>query len=288
MIRSMTAFAGCEAVVNSLTINCELRSVNHRYCDIFFKLPDSFRFAEANLRALISAQVKRGKIECSFNYKKQPQDGQVFQINPQAVKSLLAAVTEIENLMTSPLSFSALDILAFPGIQQEQQPDNTVLAAELEKLLQTTLESFILTREREGQQLKQLLNERCGKMSELVQSAKQRMPQVLELLRVKMQEKIAELIANPDFDRLEQEMVLMVQKLDVAEELDRLETHLSEVQRTLEQNEPVGRRLDFLMQELHREANTLGSKSADKEMTQISIELKVLIEQMREQVQNIE
>jgi uncharacterized protein (TIGR00255 family) len=155
-------------------------------------------------------------------------------------------------------------------------------------LLDRALQQFLATREREGQQLRLLVIERCDKMGELVIAAKQRMPQVIALIRSKMQDRITELVANPDFDRLEQEMVLLVQKLDVAEELDRLETHLTEVQRTLEQSEPVGRRLDFLMQELHREANTLGSKSADREMTQISIELKVLIEQMREQIQNIE
>lgn len=288
MIRSMTAFASSEAQIGSLTINCELRSVNHRYCDISFKLPDVFRFTESTLRTAIATQIKRGKIECGFNYKKQPQDGQAFQVNQQAVTALLAATAEIEALMSNPQAFSALDILAFPGIQQDQEIDKETLQQGLIRLLEAALQQLVITREREGQQLRLLVIERCDKMTDLVLAAKQRMPQVLETIRSKMQERVGELVANPDFDRLEQEMVLLVQKLDVAEELDRLETHLTEVQRTLDQNEPVGRRLDFLMQELHREANTLGSKSADKEMTQISIELKVLIEQMREQIQNIE
>jgi uncharacterized protein (TIGR00255 family) len=284
----MTAFASSEAQIGSLTINCELRSVNHRYCDISFKLPEVFRFTESALRTTLATQIKRGKIECSFNYKKQRQEGQAFQINQQAVQALLAATAEIESLMTDPQPFSALDILAFPGIQQEQEIDKETLQTQICRLLAETLQTFIATREREGQQLRLLVIERCDKMTELAQAAKQRMPQVLNQLRSKMLEKITELVASPDFDRLEQEMLLQIQKLDVAEELDRLETHLTEVQRTLEQNEPIGRRLDFLMQELHREANTLGSKSADKEMTQIAIELKVLIEQMREQIQNIE
>lgn len=288
MVRSMTAFASSEAQIGSLTINCELRSVNHRYCDISFKLPDYFRFTESALRTALSSQIKRGKIECSLNYKKQRTDEQAFKVNPQAVSALLAATAEIEALMSNPRSFSALEVMAFPGIQQEQEIDKQTLQAGIDQLLAAALQAFIATREREGQQLQLLVIERCEKMTELVAAAKQRMPQVLTAIRSKMQERITELVANPDFDRLEQEMVLLVQKLDVAEELDRLETHLVEVQRTLEQNEPVGRRLDFLMQELHREANTLGSKSADKEMTQISIELKVLIEQMREQIQNIE
>lgn len=288
MIRSMTAFASSEAQIGSLTINCELRSVNHRYCDISFKLPEVFRFTESMLRTVISTQIKRGKIECGFNYKKQRTDGQAFKVDQQAVSALLAATAEIESLMTKPQAFSALEILAFPGIQQEQEIEKDTLQAGLERLLAATLQQFIATREREGQQLRVLVIERCEKMIELVAAAKLRMPQVLSQIRTKMLERITELVANPDFDRLEQEMVLMAQKLDVAEEMERLETHITEVLRTLEQNEPVGRRLDFLMQELHREANTLGSKSADREMTQISIELKVLIEQMREQIQNIE
>ena len=288
MIRSMTAFASSEAQIGSLTINCELRSVNHRYCDISFKLPDVFRFTESSLRTAIASQIKRGKIECGFNYKKQRADGQAFQINQQAVTALLAAAAEIEALMSNPKPFSALDVLAFPGIAQDQDIDKETLQTGLNNLLAAALQQMVISREREGQQLRILVIERCDKMTELVLAAKQRMPQVLEAIRSKMQERVGDLVANPDFDRLEQEMVLLVQKLDVAEELDRLETHLTEVQRTLDQNEPVGRRLDFLMQELHREANTLGSKSADKEMTQISIELKVLIEQMREQIQNIE
>jgi uncharacterized protein (TIGR00255 family) len=143
-------------------------------------------------------------------------------------------------------------------------------------------------REREGAQLGELIAERCLKMQEFVSSAGKRMPEVLLQLRSKLKDRITELVAEPDFDRLEQELVFLAQKLDISEELDRLETHITEVLRVLKQKDPVGRRLDFLMQELNREANTLGSKSADKEMTQISIELKVLIEQMREQIQNVE
>lgn len=290
MIRSMTAFAGCEARIGSLTLSCELRSVNHRYCDLSFKLPEQLRFVESELRTAIGAHLKRGKIECSFNYKKQSPDGQVFKINPEAVKALLAATAEIEALMTQPQPFSALEILAFPSIQQEQMIDKQTLQTGVLDLLNQTLQQLLAVREREGQQLAVLVTERCRKITELVSAATQRMPQVLTLLRHKNIERVTELVANPDFDRLEQELVLMVQKLDVAEELDRLTTHITEVERNLQlqQDEAVGRRLDFLMQELHREANTLGAKSADKEMTQIAIELKVLIEQMREQIQNIE
>lgn len=288
MIKSMTAFAGCEAQVGSLTISCELRSVNHRYCDFSFKLPDRLKFVEGQLRTTLAGQIKRGKVECSFNYKKQPQAEQAFKINLAAVRALLAATAEIEALMPAARSFSALDILAFPAIQQESETDKDALEAGVLQLLEQALQQLLSVRAREGAQLGALLSERCAKISDLVSRAEQRIPQVLNLLRQKSMERISELVTNPDFDRLEQELVMMAQKMDVAEELDRLKTHVIEVERNLQQPEPVGRRLDFLMQELHREANTLGSKSADKEMTQISIELKVLIEQMREQIQNVE
>lgn len=284
----MTAFAGNETEIGDLTISCELRSVNHRYCDISLRVPDRLRFAEADLRLAIAAKINRGKIECSLSYKKQAKTGQNFIINTDAVTTLLAAASNIEQQMLGPLSFSALDVLAFPGIQQEADIDKAQLNLGINSLVNQSLTQLLEAREREGAQLKLLIEERCIKMLSFTALAGKRMPEVLSLLRNKLKDRINELVAQPDFDRLEQELVLLTQKLDVTEELDRLETHINEVQRVLQQKEPVGRRLDFLMQELNREANTLGSKSADKEMTQIAIELKVLIEQMREQVQNIE
>ena len=288
MIRSMTAYAGNEASIGDSTLNCELRSVNHRYCDITLKLPDHLRFIEADLRSILAAKINRGKIECTLSYKKQAKDGQGFNVNIDAVTALLAAADQIEEHMLAPLSFSALDVLAFPGIQQELNTDNTHLNEEITHLVKQTLAQLLEVREREGAQLKVLIEERCIKMQGFVVMAGRRMPEVLLLIRNKLKDRITELVAQPDFDRLEQELVFLAQKLDVTEELDRLETHITEVLRVLKEKHPVGRRLDFLMQELNREANTLGSKSTDKEMTQIAIELKVLIEQMREQIQNIE
>lgn len=288
MMRSMTAYAGNEAEIGNLTLSCELRTVNHRYCDITFKLPDRLRFIESDLRALIAAKIKRGKVECIINCKKQAKEGQTLMINRGAVAALLAAANEIEQQMLAPLSFSALDVLAFPGVQQESDNDREQLTSAISALVDQTLTQLLEVREREGAQLGELIAERCLKMQEFVAVAAKRMPEVLLQLRGKLQDRIAELVAEPDFDRLEQELVFLAQKLDISEELDRLETHIAEVRRVLKQKEPVGRRLDFLMQELNREANTLGSKSADKEMTRISIELKVLIEQMREQIQNVE
>lgn len=281
----MTAFAGDEAVIENLTVLCELRSVNHRYCDITVKLPERLRFAEAPIRSAIAAKIKRGKVECALNYKKLPQN---FNVDLQAVEALLNAARTIESLMSEHRTFSALDILAYPGIQQETGTDNAVLGQGIFDLVDRTLDQMLEVRTREGEQLASLIDERCLKMRELVIAARNRMPEVLSHLREKLKLRIHDLVIEPDFDRLEQELVFLTQKLDVEEELDRLETHVNEVLRSLKAQEPVGRRLDFLMQEMNREANTLGSKSADKEMTGIAIDLKVLIEQMREQIQNIE
>lgn len=287
MIKSMTAFASGEMDIDACTLTCDIRSVNHRYADISLRLPERLRFCEAEIRAALGEKLKRGKIDCSFNYKKHS-GAQSIGINMDAVKNLLETAAAIERLMPTPRPFSALEVMAFPGVQQETETDKDVLKRKLMQLLDSVLTDMLEMRAREGQQLKTLLQERCRRMQELTGQAARRMPEVLQNLRGKLKERIAELAAQPDFDRIEQEMVIFAQKLDVDEELDRLRTHIDEVLRVLQQHEPIGRRLDFLMQEMHREANTLGSKSADKEITQISIELKVLIEQMREQVQNIE
>lgn len=287
MIRSMTAFADGEINVDNLTILCELRSVNHRYCDITIKLPERWRFIESDIRRLISDKLKRGKIECILSYKKQP-GSQSLTIDTETLEKLMATTAAIETRMTNPQGFSALDVLMFPGVQREAETDKDELQLKIIRLLTDTLDKMLEARAREGAQLATFLTERSSKVSDLVSTAHIRMPEVLNNLRNKLINRITELVSEPNFDRLEQELVLMSQKLDVSEELDRLNAHITELLRALKQPEPIGRRLDFLMQEMNREANTLGSKSSDREMTQISIDLKVLIEQMREQIQNIE
>lgn len=287
MIRSMTAFAVNDTEVGNMALSCELRSVNHRYLDISLKLPEWLRFAENDIRALIGNKISRGKIECNINLKKQM--GRTgLMIDKTAVEALIAAATEIEHYLPAALPYSALDILAFPGIQQEPELDKAGLIVAINNLVIATVEQLAQTRAREGAQLKALIEERCHKIRSFVSQATQRIPQAQEGIRTKLLGRLAELTVQPDFDRLEQELVFLAQKLDVSEELDRLDTHITEVLRVINQPEPAGRRLDFLMQELNREANTLGSKSTDKELTHISVELKVLIEQIREQVQNIE
>ncbi|MDP3838225.1 MAG: YicC/YloC family endoribonuclease, partial [Methylococcales bacterium] len=284
MIKSMTAYACNEAEISNLTINCELRSVNHRYSDVSLKLPDNLRFMETELRALLSSQIKRGKIECIINYKKQAKNGQGFVINHDALTNLLDATEQVEVHIMSTQPFSALDVLAFPGILQEPSTDKNELHEGVTHLVKQTLAHLLVARAREGAQLKTLIEERCAKINTFVAAASERTPVAIQITRDKLKNKITELVAQPDFDRLEQELVFLAQKLDVTEELDRLATHIKEVMRVLHEEEPAGKRLDFLMQELNREANTLGSKSVDSQLSHIAIELKVLIEQMREQI----
>ena len=285
----MTAFAGAEREILGWQFSWELRSVNHRYLDISLRLPDAFRFLEPEVRSLIGASIKRGRVDCTLSWKKAEQGATAVRVNRALVAQLLAAARETEELNGAPLaSFDAFDLLKWPGALHEPEPDRDALASEALGLLGEALARMVTGRATEGRLLAGFIEERCLKMKEHAAQARTRLPEVLQGVRQKVMARLAEISAQPDTDRLEQEMVYLAQKLDVAEELDRLGAHLDEVLRTLRQQEPIGRRLDFLLQELNREANTLGSKSADVETTRASVEMKVLIEQMREQVQNIE
>ena len=285
----MTAFAGAEREILGWLFAWEIRSVNHRYLDISLRLPDAFRFLEPEARNRIGAIVKRGRIDCTLSWKKTEQGEAAIRLNRPLVAQLLAAAREVEELNGGPLAgFHAFEALKWPGALHEPEADREALAGQVLELLAETLERMVAGREAEGRLLAGLIEERCLKMREHVVHARTRLPEVLRAARQKIVARLAEISANLDTDRLEQEMVYLAQKLDVAEELDRLLAHVDEVLRTLLKKEPVGRRLDFLLQELNREANTLGSKSADVETTRASVEMKVLIEQMREQIQNIE
>ncbi len=289
MTHSMTAFAGAEREILGWLFAWEIRSVNHRYLDISLRLPDAFRFLEPEARNRIGAIVKRGRIDCTLSWKKTEQGEAAIRLNRPLVAQLLAAAREVEELNGGPLAgFHAFEALKWPGALHEPEADREALAGQVLELLAETLERMVAGREAEGRLLAGLIEERCLKMREHVVHARTRLPEVLRAARQKIVARLAEISANLDTDRLEQEMVYLAQKLDVAEELDRLSAHVDEVLRTLLKKEPVGRRLDFLLQELNREANTLGSKSADVETTRASVEMKVLIEQMREQIQNIE
>jgi len=285
----MTAFSGAEREIEGWAFAWEVRSVNHRYLDIALRLPESFRFLEGEVRARIGQSVKRGRLDVALNQKKAQAQTAGLQFDAELVGKLLAATGEIETLSAKPLgSFTALDLLRWPGVLREADLDREQLAPRLLDLLGEAMDKVVAVRANEGAQLAELIEIRCLKMRKHLAEVRVRMPEVLAALRQKITTRIAEVSAQPDQNRLEQELVYLAQKLDVAEELDRLDAHIGETLKTLRQNEPSGRRLDFLLQEMNREANTLGSKSADAETTKASVELKVLIEQMREQIQNIE
>ncbi|NJD05231.1 MAG: YicC family protein [Methylococcaceae bacterium] len=285
----MTGFAGSDQQAGEWTFGWELRSVNHRYLDISLKLPDAVRFLEPEIRSRIGAHLKRGRIDVLLNLRRNSGGNGELSLDRDLLKSLFAAASEVKSLAGESLgTYSALDVLRWPGVMLQSEPDREVLAEGALASLETTLVQLVKVRETEGAQLASLIEGRCRQMQELAAGARKRMPQVLAALRQRLMARLAELTAKPDPDRLEQELVYLAQKLDVDEEIDRLETHLGEVLQALHKPDPVGRRLDFLLQELNREANTLGSKSADAETTKASVEMKVLIEQMREQIQNIE
>lgn len=289
MMRSMTAFAAADQESADWRAAWEIRSVNHRYLDLSLRLPDAFRYLEPEIRGRVAGAFKRGRVDLSLTLKQTGQGEAEIRLHRDLVARLLGAAAEVESLSPRPLAgYSALDILRWPGVLHEPESDQETLATQILEVLERALERAVAARETEGGQLVVLIGERCHKLKEGVAAARLRMPEVLAAMRQKVLARIAEVTAHPDSDRLEQELVYLAQKLDVAEELDRLDTHVEEVLRSMRHREPAGRRLDFLLQEMNREANTLGSKSADAETTRISVEMKVLIEQMREQVQNIE
>ncbi len=288
MIRSMTSFANAEMDCQNLSLDWQIHSVNHRFLDISIRLPENARFLESDIRSLIAKKLNRGKIECTLSYKNIEDEASNIQINEALVKRLSKAVSQIETIMETKASISTLEVLSWPGVQVSQDNDCDQLKIDILALLKNTLNDLTKNREREGLQLADKISKRCHALREQVKIIRVKMPDILNKIRVKIQERLAAISAEPDVSRLEQELVYLTQKLDVEEELDRLDAHIEEIEYMLNLNQPVGRRLDFLMQEMNREANTIGSKSADSATTRASIEMKVLIEQVREQVQNIE
>ena len=284
----MTAFARVDDQTPDAELAWELRSVNHRYLEAFVRLPDELRAMEPQVRERVNARLGRGKIECTLRCRWAPRQSAAVQLDEDRLDALLNACRDVEKRSSEATSPGVMDLLRWPGVVKESEPDARPLQEHALVLLERALDQLVATREREGAQIKGLLLARLDGIEQQLGVARQRLPEVQAGIRQKLESRLAELEAKPDQDRLEQELVYLAQKMDVAEELDRLQGHVAEVRRVLERNEPVGRRLDFLMQEFNREANTLGSKSADSETTAVSVELKVLIEQMREQVQNVE
>ena len=288
MIRSMTGYARAEAQGSWGRISWELRSVNHRYLDLQFKLPEEFRAAENEWRAQAGARVSRGKVEAGLRYVRDAAATARIEVDSARLQQLKAALDAAAYELGATTAPDPMRVLAFPGVLRQEEADFAPLVAAARQLFESALEDFSQTRAREGERLAVYLRERCDALDVLVVRVRARYPLVRDQWAVKLRARCAELGAEVEPQRLAQEVAMAAQRLDVEEELSRLGGHLKEVRQTLSRGESIGRRLDFLMQELNREANTLSSKSQDAEMTQCGVEMKVIIEQMREQVQNIE
>jgi len=286
MIRSMTAYASAETTGPAGTLSCELRTVNHRYLELSPRLPDDLRAFESQLRERVAAKLSRGKLDLTVR-----RSGDARSDSLQINHGLLARLSEISLDLEArfpKMQIEFTELLRFPGVMQQAEMDPEAQQAALFDVLDRALDTLTATREREGEKLAAILRERLDAIENVVSDVRGWMPEIRSALRTRLEARLADLKQPVEPGRLEQELVLQITRTDVDEELDRLSTHISETRRVLGLKEPVGRRLDFLMQEFNREANTLGSKSVDARSTNAAVELKVLIEQMREQVQNIE
>ncbi|MGK9066011.1 YicC/YloC family endoribonuclease [Stutzerimonas chloritidismutans] len=287
MIHSMTAFARAELAGDHGTLSWEIRSVNHRYLEPHLRLPEAFRDLEGAVRDALRKGLSRGKVECTLRYAEDAA-GRSMQVDESRAKTLIAAAEAVARLIERPAPINPLDVLAWPGVIVGDAADPQALGKAALQLFDKALAELKTGRQREGEELARLINDRLDAITQETTTLRGLVPQMLAAQRQKMLDRCAEMRVELDPQRLEQELALLAQKSDVTEELDRLATHVSEVRRVLQSGGAAGRRLDFLMQELNREANTLGSKAIDTRSTQAAVTLKVLIEQMREQVQNIE
>jgi uncharacterized protein (TIGR00255 family) len=288
MIASMTGFARREISGSWGALVCEVRSVNHRFLESGFRLPDELRAAEGELRQRLAREVKRGKVDCSFTYRRVKGGEAALEIDAAALERVLASVRHIARTIPENHTVNVLDVLRWPGVLRDESDDRDELLKVAHTLFGGTLEDLVAARAREGERLRELLEQRCNGLEALVAHVRTRLPEVHARVRTRLNDRLAELKANVDQERLEQELAILLQRLDVDEELDRLTGHIVEIRRVINGSEPAGRRLDFLMQELNREANTLSSKSQDLDTTRSAVDMKVFIEQMREQVQNVE
>jgi uncharacterized protein (TIGR00255 family) len=284
----MTGFARQSKDSALGTLTWEVRAVNHRYLDLQFKMPDELRPHEQLLRQSVSEVVKRGKVECALHFRRAFDASQELKLDLDLVALLGERLREVAATLGQADAPGSMDVLRWPGVIQPATLESEPISNAAGPLLVAAVQSLDEMRESEGQRIGQMLRLRCTEIQGIAASVRVRMPDVLAAVRTRQHERLEKMQLDADPERLELELALLAQKLDVDEELDRLESHVDEILATLDMNEPVGRRLDFLMQELNREANTLGSKSADTETTTAAVELKVLIEQMREQIQNLE
>jgi uncharacterized protein (TIGR00255 family) len=288
MPRSMTGFARQETQYPWGHLICEIRTVNHRYLEPTLRLSDALRTLEPALRENLRNLLGRGKVDLVLAFKPDESSGLTTDFNHDLARDLVRMVEQVNQLAANPAPVNALEILRWPGVLKARELDQDALEKEALALFEKTLNQLLDNRSREGAELTNLIELRLQAIAEQVVEVKTRLPELAAQQQEKLRVRLEALKTEVDEDRLAQELVYLAQKSDVSEELDRLEAHITEVRRTLKQKEPVGRRLDFLMQELNREANTLSSKSTTSGNTQSAVDMKVLIEQMREQVQNIE
>lgn len=288
MLQSMTAYGRSDQHLESGEFSCELRSVNSRYLDVVLRLPDSLRHLETQFKELLNSRVQRGKVEVMLKFTETAKQGQSIEVNHDALKQLSEVAKKIDESMNLRSQVDVVKIMQWPGVLTVS--DNTVAkrADEATTVFARALNDFIEHRQREGEQIGQILKNKGKELEQLLIALRQRRPQVIARQKEKWMDKLAVLATAVDEKRIEQEIVLVAQRLDIEEEIDRLHVHLQELNNAIERKDPVGRRLDFLMQEFNREANTISSKSADSVTTGLAVDMKVLIEQMREQVQNVE
>ena len=288
MLHSMTGFARESVETDLGTLTWEIRAVNHRYLDVQFKMPEELRPKEQAFRQQAGASLGRGKVDCSFYFRRAVRHDEEMRVDTELVELIGNRISDITVKLPNVAAVNPIEILRWPGVVQQPEIDVEPLFNEASELLDVALSSIDSMRANEGARIAEMLESRCVEIEKIAASVRARMPEVLEAIRVKQRERIEALDIEADPARLEAELALVATKTDVDEELDRLESHLVEIREALRSDKPVGRRLDFLMQELNREANTLGSKSVDTETTKAAVDLKVLIEQMREQIQNVE
>lgn len=289
MIRSMTAFAREQSQGEWGSLTCEMRSINHRYLETNLYLSDVLRVFEMPVREQVKKALKRGKVEVSLRYRSVGGSAaSAFSVNKDLVKELSKASEEIASVLVNPAPITIADVMRFPGVMESKEADQEVLKKEVSDLVAKTLEELIAAREREGSELNKIFQERMECMETEMSKVRERVPDLVKEAADRIQKRFTDAQVDLDPARLEQEMVIFAHKIDIAEEIDRTNTHINEVRRILKNGGLAGRRLDFLMQELNREANTMGSKSTDSVITHAAVEMKVLIEQVREQVQNIE
>lgn len=291
MPNSMTGFARQEQQADWGSLSCEIRSVNQRYLEPFIRLPESLRLLEPAIREKCRRSLQRGKVEITLQLTLNMAQANALTVNKTLVSQLATAAADVVDGMGSvhPVAaLSPLDVLQWPGVLEQAHVDMNEIATAAKTLFSHTLDSLLEHRQREGVELQSQIEQRLVAIDGYVDDVRQQMPAIIQAQKEKLQQRLLDLAATIDEDRLAQEVAILVNKSDVDEELDRLSIHLTEVKHILSQQGAIGRRLDFMMQELNREANTLSSKAIHTDMTQTAVSLKVLIEQMREQIQNIE